>query len=307
MSGERVIDLFAGLGGFSAGAKLAGMVPVWAGNHWGLACEYHRANHPETHVVQQDLQQADWRLVPAHDIALASPACQGHSKARGKEKPHHDALRSTAWAVVACAEYHLPRAIVVENVPEFCDWALYPSWCDALARLGYAISPHRIDAADHGVPQHRERVFVVCTRGKAPLKLKLPKRDHVPVARSIEWGAHAWSNIDKPGRSSATLARVAAGRARFGRRFVAPFYGSGSGLTGRSIERPIGTLTTVDRWAVVDGDRMRVLQPSENLSIMSFDPATKLPAVKRQAMHLIGNAVAPFVARDILSALREQM
>ena len=70
--------------------------------------------------------------------------------------------------------------------------------------------------------------------------------------------------------------------------------------------RPIGTLTTVDRWAVIDGDHMRVLQPSENLSIMSFDKETKLPKVKRQAMHLIGNAVAPYVARDVLNALETQ-
>lgn len=256
-------------------------------------------------MVQQDLQQADWRQVPAHDIVLASPACQGHSRARGKEKPHHDALRSTAWAVVACAEYHRSRAIVVENVPEFLEWALYPSWCDALHRLGYAVSPHLIDAADHGVPQHRERVFVVCTRSEAPIKLKLPKRPHVAINDVIEWDAHNWSPIDKPGRAPATLARIAAGRKRFGDRFVAPFYGSGSGETGRSIHRPIGTLTTVDRWAVIDGDRMRVLQPSENLAAMSFPKTTKVPPVKRQSMHLIGNAVAPYVARDICNALKE--
>lgn len=304
---KEVIDLFAGLGGFSEGAVLAGMRPVWAGNHWDLACKYHKANHPDTHVVQQDLQQADWRSVPAHDIVLASPACQGHSKARGKEKPHHDALRSTAWAVVACAEYHRSKAIVVENVVEFQEWALFPSWCDALRRLGYAVSPHVIDAADHGVPQHRERVFIVCTQSAAPLKLKFERKAHVPVNDVIEWDAHAWNPVNRPGRSAATLARVAAGRARFGGRFVAPFYGSGSGLTGRSIHRPIGTLTTIDRWALVDGDRMRVLQPTENLAIMSFPKTTHLPPVKRQSCHLIGNAVAPYVARDVLTQLARQM
>lgn len=299
----KTIDLFAGLGGFSEGAVMAGMKPVWAGNHWGLACQYHKANHPDTQVVQQDLQQADWRQVPAHDIVLASPACQGHSKARGAEKPHHDALRSTAWAVVACTEYHQPKAVVVENVPEFMQWDLYPSWVDALNRLGYSVAPHLIDAADHGVPQHRERVFIVCTKSKAPLNLRLPKRDHVAVNSVIKWDAHKWNRIDKPGRAPATLARIASGRARFGDRFVAPFYGSGSGETGRSIHRPIGTLTTIDRWAIVDGENMRILQPDENLAIMSFPASTKLPKVKREAMHLIGNAVAPYVARDILSEL----
>ena len=301
----KVIDLFAGLGGFSEGATMAGMTPVWAANHWPLACRYHTANHPATQVVCQDLQQADWRDVPAHDIMLASPACQGHSKARGAEQPHHDALRSTAWAVVAAMEYHQPKFGVVENVTEFVDWNLYPSWCDALQRLGYAVSPHVIDAADHGVPQHRERVFIVLTKSKAPIQLRLPRRDHVAVNSIIDWDAHSWTPINKPGRAPATLARVASGRARFGDRFVAPFYGKGSGTTGRSIHRPIGTVTTIDRWAVIDGDRMRVLQPSENCAAMGFPKTTTLPKVKREATHLLGNAVVPQVACDVLTALAE--
>jgi DNA (cytosine-5)-methyltransferase 1 len=302
-----VIDLFAGLGGFSTGAEMAGMTPVWAGNHWGLACHYHALNHPGTHVACQDLQQADWRNVPAHDILLASPACQGHSKARGVEKPHHDALRSTAWAVIAAMEYHRPKAAVVENVPEFADWSLFPSWKDAAQRLGYSVSPHVIDAADHGVPQHRERVFIVLTRSAAPITLRLPRRDHVAVNSVIEWDAHTWTPINKPGRAAATLARVASGRAKFGSRFVAPFYGSGSGATGRSIHRPIGTVTTLDRWALINGDLMRVLQPSENRAIMGFPSTTRLPPVKRDATFMLGNAVSPPVACDLLTALEAQL
>lgn len=303
----KAIDLFAGIGGFSEGAIAAGIDVVWAANHWALACHYHGLNHPTTKVACQDLQQADWRAVPQHDILLASPACQGHSRARGAEKPHHDALRSTAWAVVAAAEYHQPRALVVENVTEFQTWALFPVWSEALRKLGYSVSPHVVDAADHGVPQHRERVFVVATRSAAPLRLRLPRREHVAVNKVIEWDAHSWTQINKPGRAPATLARIASGRARFGSRFVAPFYGSGSGATGRSIDRPIGTLTTIDRWAVVDEDRMRVLQPSESLAIMGMRATIKLPPIKRQANHLIGNAVCPPVATDILNSLKEQL
>lgn len=302
----KSIDLFAGIGGNAEGARLAGVENIWSGDHWDLACEYHRINHPNAIVVQQDLQQADWREVPAHDIMLASPPCQGHSKARGTEKPHHNALRSTAWAVVACAEYHRESVLVIENVVEFVQWSLYPIWCDALERLGYAISPHVINAADHGVPQERVRVFIVCTRTKAPLRLRLPKRMHRPANDIIEWDAHSWTPINKPGRAQATLDRIANGRRKYGDRFVAPFYGSGSGNTGRSIHRPLGTVTTLDRWAVIDGDRMRVLQPSENRAAMGFGRHIQLPKVKRMANFLLGNAVAPPVVRDILLSIKEQ-
>jgi site-specific DNA-cytosine methylase len=124
------IDLFAGLGGWSTGARAAGVEVLWAANHWPDAVEWHSANHPDTQHICQDLHQADWTKVPSHDILLASPCCQGHSKARGKSSgnPQHDSSRSTAWAVVSALEFHRPEAAIVENVPEFMDWALYPAW-----------------------------------------------------------------------------------------------------------------------------------------------------------------------------------
>ncbi len=298
------IDLFAGAGGFSEGARQANIIVKWAANHWRQAVDIHSENHPETEHACQDLQQADWRLVPKHDVILASPACQGHSPARGKERPHHDALRSTAWAVVSCAEYHRTPAIVVENVPQFTEWQLYPAWLHAMHSLGYAVAPHILDSADHGVPQHRERLFLICTRSKHPLELNLERREHRPIGEVIQWESEKWKPIEKPGRSKNTLSRISAGRAEFGDRFVAPYYSSGSGLTGRSIHRPIGTITTRDRWAVVDGDRMRMLQIPEAKLAMGFTPEYKLPSTHKDAMFMLGNAVCPPQARDILVALR---
>lgn len=300
----KAIDLFAGAGGFSEGARQAGCQIEWAANHWKLAVDFHSANHPETAHACQDLRQTDWRDVPAHELLLASPACQGFTPARGKEKPHHDALRSTAWAVVDCAEHHREPLAVVENVPDFLNWGLYPCWEDAMRRLGYSVSPHIIDAADHGVPQHRTRAFIVCTRSKHPIKLKLAPQPHQPVAKIIEWGRHKWNPVNRPGRSPKTLARIAAGRAEHGKRFVAPYYSSGSGLKGRSIDRPIGTITTIDRWAVVDGDRMRMLQPTEICAAMGFPRTYIYPKNRREAIHMFGNAVCPPAVKDILTELK---
>jgi len=301
----RAADLFAGAGGFSTGAKQAGCKVVWAANHWQAAVDIHAANHPKTVHACQDLNQADWRDVPAHDILLASPACQGHTPARGKEKPHHDAQRSTAWAVVAALEYHRPPVAVIENVTEFLKWTLFPAWRHAMEALGYSLAPHIIDSADHGVPQHRRRAFIVCTRSKNPLQLRIAPRAYVGADKIINFASGRWADIDRPGRSAATLARVAAGRARFGERFLMPYYGSGSGLTGRCLSRPLGTVTTVDRWAVVDDKRMRMLTAAENRDAMGFPETYQLPARHRQAVHMLGNAVCPPVARDVIAAILE--
>lgn len=301
------IDLFAGAGGFSTGAKLAGCNVAWAANHWPDAVEWHSKNHPDTQHLCQDLHQADWSRVPAHDLMLASPCCQGHSKARGKThgNPQHDASRSTAWAVVSAAEYHRPPMIIVENVPEFVDWKLYPSWRMAMEALGYSVAPHIIDAADHGAPQNRIRLFLVLTRSRAPLMLQMVPERHIPARQFIDFDCDGWSPVERPGRAKATLERVRAGRRAFGERFIMPYYKSGSGLTGRSLDRPVGTITTRDRWAVVDGDRMRMFNRWECRDAMSFPRSYELPDNHRLAVHLMGNAVPPEPARRLITAVRE--
>ena len=301
------IDLFAGLGGWSTGASMAGVNVLWAANHWPDAVEWHSANHPNTIHACQDLHQADWSQVPAHDLLLASPCCQGHSKARGKANgnPQHDASRSTAWAVVSALEFHRPELAIVENVPEFLDWALYPAWSSAMNALGYQLAPHVVNCADLGVPQERVRMFLICTRSQAPLHLQLPKMEHVPATSFIDFNAGRWSPIERPGRATATLERVSNGRAQFGERFLMPYYKSGSGKTGRSLHRPIGTITTRDRWAIVDGDRMRMLTADENLLAMSFPVGTKRPASHRLTVHMAGNAVPPVAGQRIIQALLE--
>lgn len=298
------VDLFAGAGGFSEGARLAGCSVAWAANHWREAVRWHWENHPNTHHACQDLQQADFTEVPRHDVLLASPACQGHSPARGTDRPHHDGQRATAWAVVTCLEVHRPMAAVIENVPEFERWTLYPAWCAAMQALGYALAPHLLDAADHGVPQHRRRLFIVATRSKRPLRLCLPAKAHVPAANVVDFDRGEWTAVDRPGRSPRTLLRVASGRQRFGDRFVMPYYGSGSGTTGRSLDRPLGTVTTRARWAVVAGDRMRMLLADEGRQAMGFRAGYRLPRSERLAWHLLGNAVSPPVAADVLQALK---
>jgi DNA (cytosine-5)-methyltransferase 1 len=154
-----------------------------------------------------------------------------------------------------------------------------------------------------GVPQHRVRLFLVLTRSKAPLMLELHRRQHVSAASFLDFDAGRWSRIEKPGRALATLERVRNGRERFGERFIMPYYGKGSGLIGRDINRPIGTITTLDRWALVRGNEMRMLSANEALAAMSFPADTKRPGNHRLTMHMAGNAVPPLAGQRIIEAL----
>lgn len=278
---------------------MAGVDVVWAANHWPAAVAAHCVNHPSTTHSCQDLHQVDWTAVPPHDLLLASPACQGHSRARGSDRPHHDASRASAWAVVACAEVHRPAAILVENVPEFSSWVLFPTWCEGLVALGYRLHSIVVDAADVGVPQNRRRLFLAASRASVPVRLQTGFAPHAPFRDVMESVPESqWTRVSS--LCDRTRSRVRAGRSRFGHEFLVPYYGSGSGLTGRSLDRPVGTITTRDRWAVVRGDRIRMLTVNECRAAMGFPDSYRLPSSSTLSKHLLGNAVCPPVAAHLI-------
>jgi DNA (cytosine-5)-methyltransferase 1 len=299
----KVVDLFAGAGGSSTGATQAGMRVVAAVNHWRRAVETHRVNHPQTAHFCQDAALMDPRQLPAYDVLLASPECRGHAKAKGKERPHHDKSRATAWCVVNVAEITRPAALVVENVPELRQWNLYRHWRGALESLGYRLTENVLDAADFGVPQHRVRLFIVGMQDRRPEPVEAPKVPLVPIRKALNIDAGRWSPV--AGHCANTIERARRGRRDCGPVFVMPYYGSGSGETGRSIDRPLGTVTTRDRWAIVRDDEMRMLTPAEYKAAMGFPASYQLTGSRAEQIHQLGNAVAPPVMRALCRAIGE--
>jgi DNA (cytosine-5)-methyltransferase 1 len=295
----NAIDLFAGWGGFTLGAEQAGVNVVWAANHWPLAVEAHALNHPGTAHACQDLRQADWTKLPRYELLLASPSCQGHSTAsQPQRRAYHDAMRATAWAVVDCADATEPRAIIIENVPSFRQWRLYPVWRDALTRLGYHLSENIITASHHGVPQRRERLFIVATR--KPAALSLTPSAEPAFGPCVEWDVGKWRSVKLA--SPGAQARIARGRQRLGQRFLSQHT---TGHPGVGIDEPIRTITTKDQWIVVSGDQYRPLLKRELARGMGFPDTYSWPstASREQVIAGLGNAVCPPVAKKIVGAV----
>lgn len=297
------IDLFAGAGGTSTGAIMAGIDIVWAANHNPVAVEYHKINHPDSIHICQDLHQADWSQVPKHDILFASPCCQGHSRAAGKAKEtiKADKSRSTAWAVVSCLEVHKTELAIIENVSDFLNWTLFDAWKFALNKLGYSLSINHVNASDLGIPQNRKRLFIIATRSKNPIELKLNKEKHVSARTIIDtsFKGHKWDLVKN--RVEATRLRVENGRKKYGNIFLDAAYGSELG--GRSIDKPIGTITTVNKHSIVIGDHIRPITISEQAAAQTFPLGYKFPKLKTLAKQMIGNAVPPIMSKKITRAV----
>lgn len=178
-------DMFCGAGGSSTGAiQVPGVSVRLAMNHWDLAIETHNSNHPDADHALADISAADPRFYPTSDILWASPECTNHSQASGRRRnidstpdlfdevlpdAAADRSRATMWDVPRFAEHHRYKAIITENVVDAAKWILFPSWLDAMDRLGYDrkivyLNSMHAQAAGMPAPQSRDRMYVVFWR-----------------------------------------------------------------------------------------------------------------------------------------------
>lgn len=297
----RAVDLFAGAGGMSLGAELAGLEVLAAVDHWPIAVASHAANHPRATHHCEDLAVMDPYKLPDHDVMLAAPVCGGHAKARGKERAHHDASRSTAWCVVRVAEAKRPRWLVIENVPEMLSWALFPAWKHALELLGYGVTTQVVRAEETGeVPQRRHRLVIVGHLGR-PMSVRIEPRPPMAARTVLDLEGGSW----RPWREYAprSVARIEAAQRRRGRDVLVPYYGSSSSHAGVSLDGPIGTLTTRDRYVLVRGELARVLTVQEQLALSGFPRDYALRGTRREQVMQVGNAVPPPLAAAVLRSL----
>jgi DNA (cytosine-5)-methyltransferase 1 len=311
----RAIDLFCGAGGSSLGAAVAGAEIVAGFDIWPVAGQVYRANFPRARCYSCDLaalDESDVRSLCADlgdvDLILASPPCTDHSSARGARPPSPAGL-DLPWCVWEFARVFQPRWIVVENVPEMRRWHGYRAFVHALMRLGYCVRVQVLDAADFGVPQRRRRLYIVCDRASDPPEIAPRASERIPAARIIDLDGYAYTPLYTPRRARATIERVERAVRAFGRdaTFLAVYYGSGS--QWQTLDVPLRTVTTHDRFALVrpdgrGGHEMRMLQVDELRRAMGFPAHFDLDGCARaDKIRLLGNAVCPPVMQAIVEAL----
>lgn len=323
LSNPRTIDLFCGAGGSSYGARNAGCQIVAGFDFWKPAVKTYQANFPGTRVFDKDIKKLSPNKVKAEigdiDLILASPECTSHSKAKGAAERSEES-RQSAFQVIRFARVFLPKWIVLENVVEMRSWDDYENLIRELKELGYAVQDDVIlNARDFGVPQSRERLFVLCSQLGIP---EAPKPDENPVrevATIISENTYDFTPLRKRKRAKATLARADHAIQNLGGKesFLIVYYGSGKHGSGgwQRLSEPLRTITTLDRFAYVipygNGHRMRMLQPEELKLAMGFGPDFKLDAVKgitrRDRVKLMGNGVCPPVMEAIVKSLLKQL
>lgn len=311
----NAIDLFAGVGGSTCGAKAAGARVVAAVDAWGLACTSYRDNNPNTEVYSSLCEAVDpgglEKQFGKIDLILASPECTSHTCAKGAAE-RSESSRGTAFQVIRFAEALTPRWIVVENVIHMRAWSRYQELIDALESLDYRCVPRVLNSADFGVPQSRRRLFLVCERGEKPPDVLSPAvAKHVPVREIIDTnGTYKYTPLRAERRAAPTLERADRAIANVGSRnpFLIVYYGSDGSGGWQPVSSPLRTITTLDRFAYVrrrDGvHEMRMLQVPELKLAMGFPKDYVLDrGTRRDRIKLLGNAVCPPVMEHVVRTL----
>jgi DNA (cytosine-5)-methyltransferase 1 len=168
------IDLFAGMGGIRLGFDRAfgeGIETVFA-SEWDIyAQKTYRANFRDPAEIAGDITAIPESDVPPFDVCLAGFPCQAFSLA-GRRKGFGDDYRGMArgtlfFDVVRICSFHRPRAIFCENVKGLTihdGGRTFEVIKECLADMGYRVHAKVLNSRFYGVPQNRERIYIVAFR-----------------------------------------------------------------------------------------------------------------------------------------------
>jgi DNA (cytosine-5)-methyltransferase 1 len=185
----KVLDLFAGAGGFSLGFQNAGYKAVGAIELDSWACETLRFNHPDMEVLQGDISTfSDKKILETFgplkpDVIVGGPPCQGFSICNKNAGDAKDPRNSLFVEFLRVGKLLSPTLMIMENVPNLLKARTQSGEPvidiikSEMADLGYHVYHDVLEATSFGVPQIRKRLFVVAC--KHSLQTPFPAPTHV--------------------------------------------------------------------------------------------------------------------------------
>lgn len=174
MNKLKSIDLFAGIGGIRLGFDKAfkeNIETVFISEWDRHAQKTYSLNFNDTFDITGDITEIQENTIPKFDICLAGFPCQAFSlagKRKGFEDDYKGLCRGTLFQdVVRICEYHKPKVIFCENVKGLTihdHGRTFKIIEKAFEQIGYTVYSKILNSKNFGVPQNRERIYIVCFR-----------------------------------------------------------------------------------------------------------------------------------------------
>jgi DNA (cytosine-5)-methyltransferase 1 len=170
----KSIDIFAGIGGIRKGFDNAfgnDIETVFVSEWDKYAQKTYRENFKDDFEIAGDITQIDEKDIPPFDICLAGFPCQAFSMAgkhMGFDDDYKGKCRGTLFQdVVRICDYHKPKIIFCENVKGLTihdKGMTFKIIKGAFEQIGYTVYDKILNSKDFGVPQNRERIYLVCVK-----------------------------------------------------------------------------------------------------------------------------------------------
>ena len=300
----RVASLFCGCGGLDMGFAKAGYDIVWSNDFDKYAVQTYNLNfdHP---AVCGDINNINMDEIPEHDVLIGGFPCQPFSM-MGKKKGFDDHRGTLFFKVAEIIQNqkergHQPKILVLENVRNLMTHdrgRTFATIKEELEKLGYNVFSAKLNSNDYGVPQTRNRVFLVCFLDDINYKFPEPSRNELTLQDVLE------SEVD--------------GKYFLSERILKTIMSNGTGgyYAKSEIDLPIArpltaTMAKMHRACqdnyVTQERGIRRLTPRECARLQGFPEDFKIEVSDAQAYKQFGNAVTVNVSYAIAKSIMEQV
>ena len=317
LQGMTFIDLFAGLGGFRIALESLGAKCVYSSEWDRNAQKVYAENFGEK--PDGDITQVDERFVPNHDILCAGFPCQAFSIS-GKRKGFEDSRGTLFFDVARIVNEKKPKVVFMENVKNFASHdggRTLKTVKGIMEGLGYDFYQKVLNSVDYGVPQKRERIYMVCFRCDLGVKgfsypKPFPLKKHVEdillddeeATKCLYVNRHDMilKGLVDDKYSNSTIRLGIVNRGGQGERIY-----SAKGIAVTLSAYGGGAFAKTGGYMV--GGKPRRLHPRECARIMGYPDSYKISESANQAYKQLGNSVVidvlQLIAVQIGNALRD--
>ena len=306
----KMIDLFAGTGAFSYAFEKTGKVECVFSNDLALwSKEIYDLNF--THkLTLGNLNDIKPETLPAHTILTGGFPCQPFSIA-GKQEGFQDERANVFWKILSIIDFHKPSYVILENVKNLVshdDGKTFETIKNNLTQRGYYLCFKVLDTAEiTGIPQHRERIYIVCMKSKdlySKFTLDFPSVPKAQIVSLLESESDVPSKYYYTSRSSTwdlvknnvvkknTVYQYRRVYVRENKSNECPTLTANMGTGGHNV--PL----------ILDNKGIRKLTPRECFNFQGFPSSYKLPPISDSNLYkLAGNAVSVPVVELIAQRL----
>ncbi len=317
LEGHEFIDLFAGIGGFHYALESFGAECVFASEIDEKAARIYSENHklePAGDITQ--IREED---IPAHDILCGGFPCQAFSIS-GKQKGFEDTRGTLFFDIARIVKYHTPKILFLENVKNFINHDggnTLSTVVEILEGLNYSIHFKVLNTSHFGLPQNRERVYIIGFHKsfiekpnfkfpdtkiissleeileENPENAKIIKRDDIVFYKSFEPEIDLFGNIEFPNKP------IQIGKVNKGGQGERIYHPSGHAITLSAHGGGAGAKTGL---YLIDG-KVRKLSPRECARLQGFPESFQYDSSISQAQKQFGNSVSINVLQYIIKGI----